>query len=241
MIDLGADVPYEVGLATQRAMNQAVIDGDAPPTLLLLEHAPVITVTNRPGARDHLVASADRLSTLGIAVAETDRGGDITYHGPGQLVAYPILPMSPLGLNLSRYMRLLERVVIETVAGFGVVGHPETGATGVWVAGGGPAGRADESAKLCAMGVRIRRNTTLHGLALNVTTDLTHFDTIVPCGLAGRAVTSLAALLGEAAPPMEAVKARLSEQLGTALGLTPEPAARSAVMEAEARVERSSR
>ncbi|MEM0915701.1 MAG: lipoyl(octanoyl) transferase LipB [Planctomycetota bacterium] len=221
VIDLGRDVPYAAALDVQRSVNQAVIDGDAPPTVLLLEHPPVITVTNRPGARDHLLASPDRLAELGIAVVDTDRGGDITYHGPGQLVAYPILPLSPLGLNLSRYMRLLERVVIDTVASFGVTGLAEAGATGVWVDGAGP---ADTSAKLCAMGVRVRRNTTLHGLALNITTDLAHFDTIVPCGLAGRAVTALSALLGERCPAMGKVKSALSEQLGAALGLTLEPA-----------------
>jgi len=232
VIDLGAGLAYGRTLGWQRELNQAVIDEDAGPTVLLLEHSPVVTVTKRRGAADHLVASADRLAELGIAVETTDRGGDITYHGPGQLVAYPILPLNPLGLNLSRYMRLLESVVIATIGRFGVTGHTEPGATGVWVSRGSddtqPAGslrdpgRADsrESAKVCAMGVRIRRSTTLHGLALNVTTDLAHFETIVPCGLAGRPVTSLSKLLGEACPSMGEVKAELAEQLGAALGLS---------------------
>jgi len=223
VIDLGAGVAYGEALALQREVNRAVIDGEAGPTLLLLEHAPVVTVTKRPGAAEHLVASAERLVELGIAVEPTDRGGDITYHGPGQLVAYPILPLNPLGLNLSRYMRLLERAVIATIGAFGVTGHTEQGATGVWIERDGR-----ESAKVCAMGVRVRRSTTMHGLALNVTTDLSHFATIVPCGLSGRAVTSLSAELGAGCPPMGEVKRELSEQLGRALGLTPVSAARPA-------------
>jgi lipoyl(octanoyl) transferase len=212
--DLGVGGAYGQALARQRAINQAVIDGTAGPTLLLLEHAPVITVTARAGAADHLVASEARLKALGIGVEATDRGGDITYHGPGQLVAYPILPLKSLGLSLSSYMRLLERVVIEVAGAFGVAAHAEPGATGVWVDRG-----ARGSAKLCAMGVRVRRHTTLHGLALNVTTELSHFETIVPCGLAGRAVTSLSALRGDRCPTMGEVKRVLSEHLGAALGL----------------------
>ena len=185
---------------------------------------------------------------------ETDRGGDITYHGPGQLVAYPILQLQPLGLNLSRYMRLLERVVMDTVAAFGVSAHREPGATGVWVEMGGfgehttgsrdqgsrigeagsqrsahdaastvspeprsPNPEPPRTAKLCALGVRIRKNTTMHGLALNVKTDLSHFETIVPCGLEGRAVTSLEALLGNNCPPMADVKAEFVAQMRRAV------------------------
>ncbi|MEO0586128.1 MAG: lipoyl(octanoyl) transferase LipB [Planctomycetota bacterium] len=217
-VDLGRDVPYPHALDLQRAVQQQVIDGHRGPTLLLLEHAPVVTLTRRPGVADHLLASPEQLATLGIAVHETDRGGDITYHGPGQLVAYPILPMRPLGLNLGRHMRLLEQAVVKTAARFGVAAHTEQGATGVWTF---PHGPGHPAAKLCAMGVRIRRNTTMHGLALNVTTHLPHFDTIVPCGLHQRPVTSLQALLGDACPTMDDVKAALREQLAAATGLTP--------------------
>jgi len=196
-------IAYGEALARQRALNADVAAGEAPPRLVLLEHEPVITVTRRAAA-GHLLAPPPRLAALGITVHETDRGGDVTYHGPGQLVAYPILRLGDHGLNLGRYMRLLERVVIDTAAAFGVEAHTETGATGVWVRHNG------SSAKLCALGVRVRKNTTLHGLALNVTTDLTHFQTIVPCGLHGRAVTSLHQLLGDDCPTMPQVKRTLA-------------------------------
>jgi lipoyl(octanoyl) transferase len=226
--DLGR-LAYAPALDAQRRLNQAVIDGAAPPTVLLVEHEPVITVSQRKRAREHLLASEDRLRKLGIAVAATDRGGDITYHGPGQLVAYPILKLSPVGLNLSRYMRWLEQVVIDTLAAWSIDGRTESGATGVWVDRASehasndqrkpvPAAASAPRAKICAMGVRIRKNTTMHGLALNVAPDLSHFDTIVPCGLSGRSVTSLAALLGDEAPSMAVVKARLVQQLDAAYG-----------------------
>ncbi len=205
VIDDWGRLAYDTALARQRALNAAVIARDAPPTLVLVEHEPVITVTRRAAA-EHLLASPQHLQTLGISVHQTDRGGDITCHGPGQLVAYPIFRLGDFGLNLGRYMRLLERVVIETIEAFGVSGHRDVCATGVWVQR--PAGG---SAKLCALGVRIRKNTTMHGLALNVTNDLTHFQTIVPCGLHGRAVTSLHELLGDACPSMDQVKRTLAD------------------------------
>lgn len=202
-LDLG-HMPYEQALERQRKLNQAVIDGQAPSTVLLVEHEPVITLTRRPSVREHLLADDYRLAELGVGTAQTDRGGDITYHGPGQLVVYPILKLGDYGLNLSSYMRLLEQAVIDSVAGYGVAGHRECGATGVWVKQGDA-----PDAKLCAMGVRIRKNTTLHGLALNVSPDLSHFDLIIPCGLEGRPVTSLRSLLGDVSPSMSAVKKSL--------------------------------
>lgn len=238
--DLGR-LGYAESLDLQRELNQRVIDGEAPPTILLVEHDPVITLTRRPSVRDHLLADDAQLSALGIATHQTDRGGDITYHGPGQLVVYPILKLGEFGLNLSSYMRLLEQAVIDTAWHWGIAGHNECGATGVWVGdamadgecrmadveptnGGRDArGLADPNlqrpipnpptAKLCAMGVRIRKNTTMHGLALNVAPDMTHFDLIVPCGLDGRAVTSMQELLGEQCPAMQAVKDQLVKAL----------------------------
>ncbi len=239
MTDLGR-MPYAQALAIQREINLAVSQ-DKPPgdSLLLVEHNPVITLTHRPGVWDNLLASETRLKEMGIAVEVTDRGGDVTYHGPGQLVAYPILQLKPLGLNLGSYMCLLEQVVIDLLAQFGIKGRREKGAIGVWVEipgigyrgsgiGGSDADKGvnqSESsdtrhptpdtrlAKVCAMGVRVRKNTTMHGLALNVTTDLSHFQTIDPCGLGGRPVTSLAELLGEDAPGMDEVKASLVDKL----------------------------
>ena len=179
--------------------------------VLLVEHDPVITVGRRPGSMKHLLGSPDALARAGVALAETDRGGDITYHGPGQLIAYPILDLNRLGLGLHAYMRLLESAVAAACASFGVRARRDEAATGVWV------DTAEGPAKVCAMGVRVRKWVSLHGLALNVTTDLSRFELIVPCGLAGRRVTSLAALLGAACPPMTDVKQALVESLGAAL------------------------
>lgn len=175
--------------------------------VLLVEHdPPVITISRRAGARDHLLASDEVLEREGIQVRDTDRGGDITYHGPGQLVAYPIIDLNRCGLNLHSYMRFLESVVIETCARFGIRAERDPSATGVWVGG----------AKIAAMGVRVRRWVTMHGLALNVSTNLCHFGYIVPCGLAGREVTSMARVLG-APPPMDAVRSALVRELRLAL------------------------
>lgn len=188
-------------------------------TLLLVEHEPVVTVSRRPDARKHLVATPEMLTRAGVEVCETDRGGDITYHGPGQLVAYPILDLNRLDLGLVDYLRLLERVVIDVCRGFGVPAHRDACATGVWVGGeeGGAGCGEAGSAKICAMGVRVRRWVTLHGLALNVTTNLDHFGLIVPCGLAGRSVTSLERELGQRTPAMGDVKAALRAGLEVAV------------------------
>ncbi|MEM6257910.1 MAG: lipoyl(octanoyl) transferase LipB [Planctomycetota bacterium] len=227
--DLGL-VDYEEALALQRELNQAVIDGKAAPTVLLVEHPPVITLTRR--AARHLLADESTLAKLGVTTAETDRGGDITYHGPGQLVAYPILKLGDFGLNLSSYMRLLERVVIDTIAISGIRGHAECGATGVWVQRNGVAGdtkrpiasprQLGDVAKICAMGVRIRKNTTMHGLALNIKPNMAHFNLIVPCGLAGRPVTSMQDLLGNDCPTMAKVKGVFAEVITDCLQNTDE-------------------
>jgi lipoyl(octanoyl) transferase len=246
--DLGR-MPYARALAVQREVNRAVSRGEAVgssgavASLLLVEHDPVVTLTHRPGVWDNLLATPDRLKEMGIDVQVTDRGGDVTYHGPGQLVAYPILQLKPLGLNLGSYMRLLEHVVIDVLAEFGIKGMREKGAIGVWVdvsgvgyRGSGIGKRKSEGgeqwastpytpdprpqtqlAKICALGVRVRKNTTMHGLALNVTTDLSHFKAIDPCGLGGRPVTSLAELLGDRVPGMDEVKGVLVEKLRMAV------------------------
>ena len=213
--DLGR-MPYAQALAVQRATHERVVAGAAPATLLLVEHDPVITIGRRAALRQELTrnvrAAPARLAQLGIDVQTTDRGGDVTYHGPGQIVAYPILRLEPLKLGAATYVHLLERAVIDTLARFNVRGTREEGVIGVWVAGQGH-GPPQPKAKICALGVRIRKNTTMHGLALNVTTDLEHFRTIVPCGLSGRTVTSLHQLLGADAPSMDQVKAALIDAL----------------------------
>lgn len=213
--DLGR-IGYAEALEIQRTRHAEVVAarGAAPGQdhpgfrILLLEHdPPVITLTRRPGIREHLLATPQLLAADGIQVVETDRGGDITYHGPGQLVAYPILDLNLLGLRIHPYMRLLEDVVIGTLAAFGVEAGRDPDATGVWIDPQEPTAR-----KIAALGVRLSRWCSMHGLALNVDPDLGHFGLIVPCGLHDRSVTSLRAELGESCPPMEEVREELRRQ-----------------------------
>jgi lipoyl(octanoyl) transferase len=221
--DLGA-MAYAEALRLQRDFQRQVIEARqathaaTPMHLLLVEHVPpVVTVSRRPGARKHLVATDRQLADAGIDVVETDRGGDITYHGPGQLVAYPILDLNVLKLRSHSYLRFLEQVVIDLLAHWALPGRRDDSATGVWL--GEPPG-----AKICAVGVRLSRWVSMHGLALNVTTDLAHFDLIVPCGLTGRSVTSLRQQLGPACPSMGEVKRRFIETFRAALTRRPAPA-----------------
>ena len=209
VLDLGR-MSYAAAYEKQEQMHAAVVDARTPPGLLLVEHDPVITISRRPKARRHLLADKSMLGRLGIDLQETNRGGDITYHGPGQIVAYPILHLGILGMNIGQYMRMLEQVVIDTVAAFGIAAKRVLRCTGVWV--DNPQPHPSPLAKLAALGVRVKRNVTLHGLALNVTTNLAHYETIVPCGLVGRPVTSLERLLDDRVPTMETVKAEMVHQ-----------------------------
>jgi lipoyl(octanoyl) transferase len=212
--DLGR-IDYAQALERQRSLHERLVAARPEPVpmhLLLLEHdPPVITVSRRPGAASHVVADPLQLDRLGVQRVETDRGGDVTWHGPGQLVAYPILDLHRLDLRVHGYMRFLEEVVLSTLASFGVAGHRDASATGVWVGGN------EDGRKVCAMGVRISRWATLHGLALNVDPDMRHFGLIVPCGLVGRPVTSLRQELGERAPSMAVVKAGLANAFQSAV------------------------
>ncbi len=173
--------------------------------LLLVEHEPVITVSRRAAAGSHLLVSEETLRERGVELEATDRGGDITYHGPGQLVGYPILDLNHLNMRLHEYMRLLEGVVIETLGRFGIEGQRDESATGVWVE------RPGGAAKIAAMGVRVKKWITMHGLSLNVRPDLDHFSLIVPCGLHGRAVTSMSEILGASCPGMDDVRGVLTD------------------------------
>ena len=207
--DLGR-IGYDEALAVQRALHERVVaarDGGPgePMHLLLLEHDPVVTVSRRPGAAANLLATPAMLERAGGAVRETDRGGDITYHGPGQLVAYAIFDLNRLGIGIHGHMRLLEEIVLGTLKAFGIEGCRDTAATGVWV---GP----EPLRKICALGVRASRYVTMHGLALNVAPDLSHFRLIVPCGLVGRPVTSMAAELGDSCPGFAQVRDELARQ-----------------------------
>ncbi len=214
IVDLGR-TRYAQAYQAQVQHVDAVLaarDAGAPEVgrILLVEHEPVITISRRQGARAHLLASSTELARLGVEVAETDRGGDITYHGPGQLVAYPILDLNVLNLGLHAYMRLLEQAVIDACGEWGVRGERDPAATGVWVQGG------HGQRKIAAMGVRVRKWVSMHGLALNVDPDMSHFDLIVPCGLPGRGVTSLKHELtagGRPLPSAEDVKLSVASHL----------------------------
>jgi lipoyl(octanoyl) transferase len=208
ILDLGR-MAYGPALEAQRREHRAVLasrdaGGAVPGTLILVEHDPVITVSNRAAALGNLLATPGAVALAGIEIARTDRGGDITYHGPGQLVAYPICDLNLLNLGLHDYMRLLEGAVIDACAALGVTAGRDEKATGVWVT---PPG-----AKVCAMGVRVQRWASMHGLALNVATNLDHFALINPCGL-GRPVTSLERLLGPRCPSMTRTKEVLTASL----------------------------
>ena len=190
-------VPYAEAVALQKALVEDRKAGRIPDQLLLLEHPPVITLGVKTRSdRSHVVATESTLREHGIEVVETGRGGDVTYHGPGQLVGYPIFDLKPDRCDVHRYVRDLEAGLMRAVERFGIRAGRMPGLTGVWV--------GDE--KLAAIGIRISRWVTSHGFALNVTTDLAHFEFIVPCGITDKGVTSLARLLGQA-PPMAAVSA----------------------------------
>ena len=220
---------YEYARAVQDAECERVLDwrahseaegSAAPPhagVILTVEHDPVITVSKRPGAEAHVLASPELLLRHGVRVVPTDRGGDVTYHGPGQLVVYPIIDLNRLGLRIHGYMRCLEQAVIDTLATFGIPAQRDPDATGVWVEASTRGGHAPELAKICAMGVRVRRWVTLHGLAINVDTELAHFDLINPCGL-DRPVTSMHTQLDADAPVMDEVRRVLVDRLLAVLG-----------------------
>ena len=197
----------------QQREHGAVLDArasglDHVGTILTVEHPPVITVPPRASAEGHVLADAGALGRAGVERFPTDRGGDVTYHGPGQIVVYPIVDLQRLGVKLHEYLRLLERSIIDTLDGFGVPGVRDEDATGVWVPEAGSPHR-----KIAAIGIRVRRWVTMHGLALNVDPDLRHFQLIVPCGLHGRPVTSMRAELGDDCPTLETVQERLVETL----------------------------
>jgi lipoyl(octanoyl) transferase len=180
-------IPYADALALQRDLVEERRTGRIGDLLLLVEHPHVLTLGVRgDGGRSHILASAETLATRSVEVHETGRGGDITYHGPGQLVGYPIIDLKPDRCDVHRYVRDLEEVLIRVAADYGIEAGRVAGLTGVWVGG----------SKLAAIGVRIARWITSHGFALNVATDLAYFNLIVPCGIADRGVTSLETLLG---------------------------------------------
>ena len=180
-------IAYDEALALQRDLVEQRRANEIPDLLLLLEHPPVITLGVRSEiARANVVASSERLAELGVAVHETGRGGDVTYHGPGQVVGYPILDLKPDRCDVHKYVRDLEEVMIRVCAAYGINASRIPGLTGTWVG----------AEKIGAIGIRISRWITSHGFAFNVRTDLDHFKLIVPCGITDRGVTSLEKVTG---------------------------------------------
>jgi lipoyl(octanoyl) transferase len=182
-------VTYDDGLRLQESAVERLRSGEGPEQLLLLEHPHVFTL-GRGADSSNILADPLQLQANSVEVHETGRGGDVTYHGPGQVVGYPIINLKPDRCDVHRYVRDLEEVLIRTIAEFGVTGTRIAGLTGVWV----------RNEKIAAIGVRIARWITSHGFALNVNTDLSYFKMIVPCGITDKGVTSLSRILGRQIP-----------------------------------------
>jgi lipoyl(octanoyl) transferase len=182
---------YEEAWSLQRKLFQHVIAGEANDTLILLEHPPVYTL-GRGSDLANLLLTDSKLSELGAEKFEIERGGDVTFHGPGQLVGYPILNLAHFREDLGWYLRSLEQTIIEVLETYAIPAFRVPGRTGVWT---GPEGHEE---KICAIGVRSSRWCTMHGFAFNVNTDLSYFDHIIPCGIRDRGVTSLRKILGHA-------------------------------------------
>ena len=202
---------YGEVLALQRNWASARTQGLVEDCLLLVEHPPVITL-GRGAKRGHLLADEDLLRAQGIKVWETERGGDVTFHGPGQLVGYPILDLTRHGKDLHHYMRRLEEVLMRTLHRYGIHGERSAGRTGVWVG----------EAKIASIGVHVTRWVSRHGFALNVNTDLRFFDLVVPCGLSGVRMTSIAALLGRTVP-VETVAEATAQEFAAVFDCRPRP------------------
>jgi lipoyl(octanoyl) transferase len=208
-------VPYQEALDWQNRLVEARGRDETPDRLILLEHPPIYTL-GTSGHDEHLLLSGDELERRGIEVYRIDRGGDITFHGPGQLVGYPIIQLPRAGklrADFVGYVRKLEAVLIHTLADFGILATTIPGLTGVWV------NTATGEAKIAAIGVKINvRAVTKHGFALNINTDLSYFDGIIPCGIPDKGVTSMAQLLGNVVDEAE-VAPRVVAHFGEVFGL----------------------
>ncbi len=205
---LGEGIDYAWAWDLQRELLEERVAGERGDTLLLLGHAPAYTAGRRS-------VPEDVLAQLDAPLVETDRGGQTTYHGPGQLVGYPIVSLAELGLGPRRYVEAVERALIAALAGYGVEARREEGLTGVWT----------DAGKIAAIGVKVSRGVTMHGFALNVATDLRAYDAIVPCGIGDRPVTSLNALLGMGnTPDLKEAAYVVAEALGAELCIAWRPA-----------------
>ncbi len=226
-------VPYLEALELQRAVARARIGGEiAEDVLLLVEHPPVVTL-GRTAKRGHLVASAELLARRGVELHEVERGGDVTYHGPGQLVGYPIVDLKRHKQDLHWYLRRVEEALIRGLAALGVRAGRNTGYTGVWTGDG-----ATESfvprRKIASIGVHARDWVTWHGFALNVTTELSAFDLIVPCGIAGVEMTSVSREGGVVSP--EDVEREVAAAFGEVFSLAPRSVERGELVSASSAV-----
>lgn len=206
VLNLGVE-PYERAWELQHRLVEARQRGELDDILILLEHEPVITL-GRTGDASHILASAEELCRLGIAVHRVERGGDVTYHGPGQVVGYPILSLEAHRLGVSDFMHALEEVLIRTLHDFGLSAYRREGIIGVWVG----------ESKIAALGARVERGITYHGFALNVAPNLEHFALIVPCGLVGASVTSMEHELGKSIA-MPLVRERVVWNFGQVFGV----------------------
>lgn len=198
-------VPYERAYDLQHGLQQQVIDGRSEGVLLILEHPPTITV-GRDGTLANVLVPPPELARQGVALFFADRGGDVTYHGPGQLVVYPIMTVGETGPH--RFVRDLEETVIQTLAGYAIEGQRDPSHAGIWV----------NNEEIAAIGLGLRRRVSRHGLALNVDTDLAAFDLINPCGFSDRRATSMARLLDRAVP-MDEVIDRFLDRFGAIFGV----------------------
>lgn len=214
VVDLNT-IPYAGCWELQNRLAHSLGQGTGHETLLLLEHPHTYTCGRR-GGRDHILIGEEELQREGITVLDVDRGGDVTYHGPGQLVAYPIIDLSTGGekIDYPGYVRALEGVLIDTLADFSISTHKLQGFSGVWLR------LEEQEVKIAAIGVKVDgRGVTTHGIALNVTCDLRYFSMIVPCGITGKGVTSMAQILDEA-PPMSLVKQAFSKHFASIFGFS---------------------
>jgi lipoyl(octanoyl) transferase len=206
-------VRYADGLELQRALVEDRRANRIPDTLLLLQHPHVVTIGVKKDGRSHILATPEQLSARGVEVFETGRGGDVTYHGPGQLVGYPILDLNPDRRDVHKYVRDLEEVMIRVCADYGVTAGRIKGLSGTWI----------DDRKIGAIGVRISRWITSHGFAFNVTTDVDFFNLIVPCGIVDRGVTSLAKEIGRT-PDLTEVEDRFVSRFIEVLSSAPSAA-----------------
>ena len=194
-ISFNDPVPYQVGLDMQRRLLKARQENRIPDTVLILQHQPVVTLGNR-GRDNYLLKTEEEYRELGIELFHAERGGDVTYHGPGQWVLYPILHLGGNEADSHGYLSNLEEIAIRTLGDFGIEGFRKEGKSGAWT----------EAGKIAAIGFRLKKWVSFHGMSFNVSLDLSGFQTIVPCGLVGEPVASLKTILGDACPEMDKVR-----------------------------------